>query len=153
MSFSEIKQKIESSLLPILEARNAFLVDVFVRGEKGTKIVQAFVDTDAGITIEQCAEISRELSRALSFTEALGGAYNLEVSSPGIDKPLKLLRQYQKNIGRKYKVHYKKDEEALFMTGTLASVAGEKITFSSVSGEALTLEFSQIIESKEELPW
>ncbi|MBI3005568.1 MAG: ribosome maturation factor RimP [Ignavibacteriales bacterium] len=153
MSFSQIKEKVEGFLLPILEAKNAFLVDIQVRGERGTKLIQAFVDTDDGITIEQCAEISRELNRAISLGETAGAAFQLEISSPGIDKPLKLLRQYRKNIGRKYKVRYQKDSESQSLTGTLTAVAGEKITFSPVTGESLTLEISQIIESKEELPW
>ncbi|MBI4428054.1 MAG: ribosome maturation factor RimP [Ignavibacteriales bacterium] len=153
MSLSEIKRKIEGSILPILEAKNAFLVDVQVRSERGEQFIQALVDTDEGVTIEQCAEISRELSRVLRVQEAVGDDYHLEISSPGIDKPLKLLRQYRKNIGRKYRVRYRMDTEARSLTGTLAGVAGERITFSSDTGEPLTLEFSQIIETKEELPW
>ena len=153
MSFSELKRKFEEQIPPILEAHHAFLVDVQVRGERGTQLIQVFVDTDEGITIEQCAGISRELKRSLSAYEVTAEAYHLEISSPGIDRPLKLLRQYHKNIGRKYKVRYRRDAEALSLIGTLTDVSGDRITFSPATGEPLTLEFSQIIESKEELPW
>ena len=153
MSLNELKRTVQELILPILEAKRAFLVDVQVRGEQGVKIIQAFVDTDSGITIAECADISRELNKVLGLSQIIEGAYNLEVSSPGIDKPLKLLRQYFKNIGRTYKVRYGKDSEEFSLIGTLTDVTDDCLTFSPEQGEPLTLMFSQIIESKEELPW
>ena len=153
MSFNDLKRKVEKLILPILEPRNAFLVDVGVRGERGTKIIQAFVETDDGITIEECADISRELDRLLGPSGIVDGAYSLEISSPGIDKPLKLLRQYRKNIGRTYTVLYKKDAGEVTLVGTLTDVSDDRLTFSRGKGDPQTLTFSQIIESKEELPW
>jgi ribosome maturation factor RimP len=153
MSLAELKQKIEESIGPILALRNAFLVDLQVRQERGGKLVQAFVDTDEGITIDLCAAISRDLNRNLALDRVIEGPYNLEVSSPGIDRPLKLLRQYRKNIGRRYKVKYRQDSEHQTLTGILTAVSDDRLTFKSDVGEELTLSFSQVIESKEELPW
>ncbi|HLF19821.1 MAG TPA: ribosome maturation factor RimP [Bacteroidota bacterium] len=150
---NDLKRKVEELILPVLESRNAFLVDVRIRGEGGTKIIQAFVETDGGITIEECGDISRELDRLLRPSGIVDGAYNLEISSPGIDKPLKLLRQYRKNIGRTYSVLYKKDAGAVTLVGTLTDVTDDRLTFSPEKGDPKTLTFSQIIESKEELPW
>jgi ribosome maturation factor RimP len=75
-----------------------FLVEIRV---KPTNNIKIFIDGDQGISIEKCVQINRALYRKL---EELGlfptGDFSLEVSSPGLDEPLKLLRQYKKNIGR-----------------------------------------------------
>jgi ribosome maturation factor RimP len=146
---------------PILEkivqsgvnGRNAFLVGMAERREGGRRIIQVFVDTDAGITIAQCAEISREVGAELDAQSVINEPYELEVSSPGIERPLKLLRQYKKNVGRKYKVRYLIGKESRTFSGTLAVIVGEKLTFTAEKKNAITLEFSDIIESIEELPW
>ena len=153
MSFIDLKRKIGELILPVLESRSAFLVDVQIRGERGTKIIQVFVETDSGVTIEECADISRELDGLLGPGGIVDGAYSLEVSSPGIDKPLKLLRQYRKNIGRTYTVLYKKDAGAVTLVGRLTDVSEDRLTFLPEKGDPQTLTFSQIIESKEEMPW
>jgi ribosome maturation factor RimP len=153
MTIPEIKQKLQELLTPILERQNAFLVDVAVRPERGTKILQVYLDTDQGVTIDECAGISRDLGRALAQDGSLQGPYNLEVSSPGTDKPLRLLRQFRKNIGRKFKVKYQGPEGTSTTSGKLESIEEERLTFSMDSGEPITLEFARIIEAKEELPW
>lgn len=150
---SEIKQKIQNTLGPILERKGAFLVDLQIRNERGRRLVQIFVDTDQGIRIEDCAEISRELSPALDAGSVIPGTYQLEISSPGIDRPLFLLRQYNKNIGRRFRVRFRQAEGTGEMKAELVSVQDELLTFLPDGGEAVTLPFSQIIESIEELPW
>lgn len=153
MPISEIKQKIQHVLKPILERRGAFLVDLQIRNERGQRLVQVFTDTDEGIQIEDCAEISRELSPELEGGEILQGSYHLEVSSPGIDRPLRVLRQYHKNIGRRFTVRYKRANETGELKARLVSVQDDQLTFLPDGGEAVMLPFAQIIESKEELPW
>lgn len=76
-----------------------FLVDVlFTKGRKSA--VHVLVDTDTGIQLESCVSISRKLSKVLEEDPEFQFPYTLEVSSPGLDRPLILDRQYQKNIGR-----------------------------------------------------
>jgi ribosome maturation factor RimP len=145
--------KLEGSVQSVLGARNAFLVEMTERKERGRRILQVFIDTDEGITIAQCAEISRELDITLDEQNIINEPYELEVSSPGIEKPLKLLRQYKKNLGRKYKVQYLQGDDRQTFSGTLAAIDGERLTFTLDKQEAVTLEFSKIIESIEELPW
>jgi ribosome maturation factor RimP len=121
--------------------------------ERGRRIIQAFIDTDDGITIAKCAEINRELGAELEALNAFTEPYELEISSPGIDKPLRLLRQYKKNLGRRFKVQYLQDNEHASFSGTLAAIEGERLTFTTKERNTISLEFSKIIESIEELPW
>lgn len=83
-----------------------FLVDIIVSSRNMSKIT-VVVDGDNGVTIDDCGEISRELSARLDAMNFGTGRYVLEVTTPGLDQPLKLKRQYAKNIGRMLKVHCK----------------------------------------------
>lgn len=83
-----------------------FLVDVIVSARNMSKIT-VVVDGDNGVTIDDCGEISRQLSARLDAMNFGTGRYVLEVTTPGLDQPLKLKRQYAKNIGRVLKVHRK----------------------------------------------
>ena len=75
-----------------------FLVDIRI---KPTNNVKVYIDGDQGISIEKCVQFNRALYKKLEEVVLFpDGDFSLEVSSPGLDEPLKLLRQYQKNIGR-----------------------------------------------------
>jgi ribosome maturation factor RimP len=150
---AEILEKLSAVLVPILDQHGAFLVEMVIHSERGGKLVQAFVDTDKGITIEECALVSRELAHELDLIDLFHGSYRLEVSSPGIDKPVRLLRQYAKNVGRRYTILHQAAEARATLVGKLVSIEGDRLTFESETGECTTLEFTKIIESKEELPW
>lgn len=99
----EIRSKLadlaEKTLKPGL-----FLVDV-VASSKNLSKIKVVIDGDQGVTIDDCGEISRELSARLDEMNFGTGRYVLEVTTPGLDQPLKLRRQYAKNVGRSLKVH------------------------------------------------
>ena len=81
------------------------------------------VDGDKGISIDDCAELSRELSKVLDESNLIPDAFVLEVSTPGLDQPLKSKRQYVKNIGRNVRVKTKEKT----VDGKLITVEDEKI--------------------------
>jgi len=90
-----------------------------------TNKLEIYVDSDSGITFEKCRKISRYLEEYIDTEGWLGEKYTLEVSSPGIGRPLKFARQYPKNIGRKVEV---KLIEGGKKTGTLINVSDSSIT-------------------------
>jgi ribosome maturation factor RimP len=147
------RTKIEEILNSIPGAADVFFVDLMERKEGGRRIIQLFVDTDPGITIAECAHVSREVGGQIDALGFVSEPYQLEVSSPGIDKPLTLLRQYGKNIGRRFNVRYWNGSEKRSFVGTLKGKEGDHLTFETDKKETLVLDFSKIIESIEELPW
>jgi ribosome maturation factor RimP len=154
MKIQEAKEAIAGIAGPVVERFNGFVVDVRIQPERHGAFVQVFADTDKGITIDQCAEITRELRPLLAQRQIVpSGDLRLEVSSPGMDRPLKLLRQYSKNVGRRFSVRFGKVEEPSMFKGVLTEVNGDTLTFQPDGGEPLSLAFHQIIESTEELPW
>jgi ribosome maturation factor RimP len=117
-----------------------FIVDVIVSARKGPKKVLVIVDGDEGINIDDCAELSREISKELDDNPSFSDAYTLEVSTPGLDQPLKLKRQYVKNVGRKLKVKTAEKVEE----GTLSAVNDEGIVLVRETGSGKKKETSSI---------
>lgn len=91
----------EEWLSPLLEEKNLFLVEVKI--SMGKK-VEVYVDSDEGIHIDDCAVVSRFLESHLDGSGLVPENYILEVSSPGMNNPLRVPRQYKKRIGRKLEV-------------------------------------------------
>jgi ribosome maturation factor RimP len=122
----EIKRIVEERLI----GDSQFVVAVHVSSSKAPQKVVVVVDGDAGVTIDDCATISRELSKVLDNIPRLSEHYVLEVSTPGLDQPLQLLRQYRKNIGRKLKVRLNEST----LEGQLLEVTDENITLAQEVG-------------------
>lgn len=87
-----------------LDDESLFVVNTVVTGNDGIAKVKVILDGDAGVSIDQCASVSRRLAKRLEEVDPFKGKYTIEVTSPGIDMPLTLPRQYVKNIGREIKV-------------------------------------------------
>ncbi len=113
------KETIIELLQPYLEDDRIFIVEVKTTEGKTRQNITILLDTDEGIKIEECASISRRFAHFVETNELVSDAYNLEVSSPGIDQPLTLTRQYVKNIGRNLKVILTEGGEKV---GTLENV-------------------------------
>ncbi|WP_442589781.1 ribosome assembly cofactor RimP [Pedobacter sp. AW31-3R] len=111
------------------------------------------VDGDEGISIQDCAAISRHVGFHLEEENTIEKAYNLEVSSPGVGEPLRLKRQYEKNIGREVSV---KLEGGEVKEGELLEVSDQSITIEAKVKEKgkkaqlveTSLDLSKIIETK-----
>ncbi|WP_439327440.1 ribosome maturation factor RimP [Lonepinella sp. BR2357] len=67
--------------------------------------VRLFIDKEGGVGIEDCADVSRQVSAILDVEDPIADKYNLEVSSPGLDRPLFTLEQYQRYVGKEISVH------------------------------------------------
>jgi len=98
------KDSIAEHIQKIVNDPSLFLVDIKITSGPSTNKLKVILDGDQGITIEQCAHISRGISDWLDSDASVQDSFILEVTSPGIDQPLQLRRQYVKNIGRKVKI-------------------------------------------------
>ncbi len=103
----DLSAKIEEMATSLLARPDHFLVDVIISGTRVQKKLVVIIDGDNGVTIEDCAFLSRSLSGRLDETNLISENYTLEVTTPGIDSPLRLKRQYKKNVGRGFKVTLK----------------------------------------------
>lgn len=101
----DVTDKIRELAEASLKDEGHFIVDVLYFSKHRPAKLMVIVDGDKGVNIDACADISRELSKKMDELNLLENAYLLEVTTPGVDHPLKLKRQYVKNVGRQFKVH------------------------------------------------
>lgn len=129
MSLENQIETIKGLLQPLL-TDDIFLVEIRV---KPTNNVKVYLDADSGLGIEKCIRINRALYKAIEENNIfLEGDFSLEVSSPGIDEPLKLHRQYVKNIGRDVEVTLKDESKK---SGKLVAVNDEAIEIEFKEGK------------------
>ena len=122
-------QTIEKLIEPLLQG-DVFLVSVKI---KPTNNIKIYLDADGGLGIEKCIRINRALYKNIEEAGYYpNGDFSLEVSSPGLDEPLKLLRQYKKNIGRNVEVT---TVDEVVREGKLTGVAEEKIDLEYTEGK------------------
>ena len=102
------------------------------------------IDGDEGISIDACAKSSRFIGAELEEADVMDGKYTLEVSSPGLDFPLSLNRQYKKNCGRELEIDLIEDRK---IEGELESVHEDHLVLIA-AGEHKTIKFEEIKQSK-----
>ncbi len=142
-------ETVKKLLLPLL-FDDIFLVDIKI---KPTNNIKIFLDADSGLGIEKCIKINRALYRIMEEMAIFpNGDFSLEVSSPGVDEPLKLQRQYVKNIGRNVEVTLNEGQP---MEGKLLEVEEKNITLETTTGkgkkqiiQANAISFADIKQTK-----
>ena len=124
----EYEQKTEALVMPIIEANNFELVDVEYVKEAGNWYLRVYVDKEGGIAVDDCEVVSRVLSDKLDVDDFIEDSYILEVSSPGLGRPLKKEKDYIRSIGKEVDIHlYKSIEKQKEFTGVLKSYTKEEI--------------------------
>ncbi len=100
----DICERVEAILRPILESFRLELVEIEFKRTGREAVLRLFIDKEGGVTLDDCADVSRELSLVLDVEDFIPCAYTMEVSSPGLDRPLKSLADYERFAGRLIKV-------------------------------------------------
>jgi len=118
----QIVEQVKEWSAEVLEP-SVFIVDIEYKPSGGKLLVM--IDSDESLTIEQCRKLNKHLSNKLDELDFGDTPYKLEVSSPGIDKPLLLARQYPKHVGRELQLTLKAKTELL---GKLTSFADDTLT-------------------------
>lgn len=114
----------------LLETEDIFLVSVKV---KPTNNIKVYLDADSGLSIDRCVKINRQMYRFIEENAWYpDGNFSLEVSSPGIEEPLKIFRQYQKNVGRNVEVILNDDAR---LEGKLVGVNEARLELEYVEGK------------------
>ena len=124
----EYEQKTEALVFPIIEANNFELVDVEYVKEAGNWYLRVYVDKEGGIAVDDCEVVSRALSDKLDVDDFIEDSYILEVSSPGLGRPLKKEKDFIRSIGKEVDIHlYKSIEKQKEFTGVLKSYSKDDI--------------------------
>ncbi len=142
MKYSEISSEVRE----IVESNNFLLIDFVLRGTENNPVIEVYIDNSNSITAEDCAVISRQCNSL--FEEKYGGVnYRLEVSSPGVDRSLKYLQQFPKNINRNFELQFEQNGNINKLNGKLTAVKGNVLIFETKK-EQLSIDFNNIKSAK-----
>jgi ribosome maturation factor RimP len=131
-----------------------FVVELDVRGARGSQVVEVFIDSDEELDVDEVARVSREVGFLLDTEDLFPSRYHLNVSTPGVDRPLRLPRQYAKNVGRTLQVHYARDaEHNTEVVGTLTAAGEDGIDIALDDDETKHIPYHAIHWAKVQLPW
>lgn len=138
MKREEYEKRAESLLLPILEEFGFEMVDVEYVKEGSNWYLRAYIDKPGGITINDCETVSRRFSDLLDEEDFIKDPYILEVSSPGLGRPLKKERDFQRSVGERIEVHtYKAINKNKIFIGILKAYDADSVTIETEDGEEL----------------
>lgn len=139
------EQKTEELLQPVMEEHHFELVDVEFVKEAGTWFLRAYIDKPGGITIDDCEVVSRRLSDLLDENDFIEEAYILEVSSPGLGRPLKKDKDLERSLGESVEVRlFRAVEKQKEFTGILKAWDKDTVTLEFEDEAELTIERANI---------
>ena len=143
-----LAEKIEKLVEPLCSAKNLELVHVECVSNNGTMILRIFMDKQDGITIDDCVDMSRDLGDLVDVYMDDIGQYRLEVSSPGPDRPLKKVKDFQRFAGNKVRVEtFDLIDGRKKFTGILKSFSND-VAGLSIDGKTIEIPHGQIKKAR-----
>ena len=143
---TESVRQFAESLLPTMDLE---LYDVQYRREGSGWVLRIIIDSENGVTLEDCSQVSRETSDFLDVEDLIEHAYNLEVSSPGVERTLRSLEECFRFLGQKVRIKVKevKEGERVFV-GELSSVEDDQLYLIAENGETYSFSWDQVKKAR-----
>lgn len=142
-----LKENIVRISNEIAERLNFFVVDINFRGDNRKRIIEVFVDGEKNVSADDLADISREINKVIEEQDLIKESYRLDVSTPGVDRSLKYIKQFPKHINRNFEITYSIDDITKTFTGKLIAVEKDELTFQS-GKDQIVLKFNNISKAK-----
>ncbi|PHR30113.1 MAG: ribosome maturation factor RimP [Desulfotalea sp.] len=144
-----IVEKIEAYLNELLPDMGLALFEVQFRTETHGWVLRIFIDSPDGVSLDHCSKVSRELGQYLDVEEVIEHAYSLEVSSPGLERPLRSIAEFSKYTGKKarVKVHSAIDGVKIF-EGVIGDVGEEKINMTLADGSSMQFTYDMFSKAR-----
>jgi ribosome maturation factor RimP len=142
----EVKQTVRELVEQPLQAEGYELADVVVSRYKTATLIRLFIYGEKGVTIEECARLSKMVGTVIDGTEMFENGYTLEVSSPGLDRPLLTLRDYKYRVGETVRVDFV-DPARKRLTAEIASVDDDRVEF-RLNDEVIRIALAEIKQAK-----
>ncbi len=154
MNRTEYEKRTEELILPILKEHGFELVDVEFVKEGSTWYLRAYIDKSGGIMVDDCEVVSRALEAELDREDLIKEAYVLEVSSPGLGRPLKKDKDYVRSEGKEIELRlYKSFEHEKEFRGILKSWTKDSVTIVTEEGRELEFPRKELALVREAFDW
>lgn len=136
-------EKLAELLAPSIEALGYELVGVEYHPNSVNALLRVYIDKDGGIELDDCVAVNEQVNGILDVEDPIAGKYTLEISSPGLDRPLFNLADFEKFIGSQAKIRVSRPiERQRNFKGTIVSVADHVITVEEADGKQTDLDFN-----------
>jgi ribosome maturation factor RimP len=144
----DIIKQVEALAEPLCDSEGLELVHVEYQREPGGRILRLYIDRAGGVTLDDCANVSRQLNDVLDVYLDDIGSYNLEVTSPGPQRPLSKLQDYRRFKGRKAKIKtWQPVDDQKNFTGIISGVVADRIKLSS-NEKTVVIPFGDISRAR-----
>jgi ribosome maturation factor RimP len=140
----EVAERVEALARPVIAAMGLELVEVVYHGGPSRGILRVTIDKAGGVTLEDCAELTRVLGTQLDVEDVVPSAYTLEVTSPGLDRRLRRAEEYRKYEGRLAKVK----TAGQVCVGRLGGLAQDEIVVRLDTGEERRIPLRDVVETR-----
>jgi len=151
VKFDKLLEEVRQVVEPILQSQGFELVDVEYRREPPGWVLRIYLDREGGVTLDDCAEVSGEIGAVLEVKDLLSNRYVLEVSSPGLTRPLKKREDFNKFSNRLVKIKlFEPLEGQKNFKGTLLGLEGEKVRLEN-GGRIYELPLQRIAKANLEI--
>jgi ribosome maturation factor RimP len=141
----DYESRAEAMLLPIVEGMGFELVDVEYVKEAGTWYLRGYIDKEGGIAVNDCEAVSRAFSDKLDEDDFIEDSYIMEISSPGLDRPLKKEKDYVRSMGRLVEIRtYRPIEKRKEFCGILSAYDSNSVTIEEDEGTMRTFDKKEI---------
>jgi len=138
-------EHLEAALSPVVTDHGMELVDLEFRAERSGWVLRLFVDQQGGVTVDDCARVSRDCSVVLDAKDLIEQSYRLEVSSPGIERRLRKREHFAQQVGQQVRIVLRAPLEGRRrVIGTLTEVSEDAVTVTVRDGETLAVPFDMI---------
>lgn len=139
-----LENQIIALIEPIVEEEGCRLITVEITSEMGQRVLRVSIDKENGVTLDDCSRISASIEDIIEVEEIISGRYNLEVSSPGLDRPLRKGDHFQEAIGQTVKITtFEKINGRANYKGILKNIKGDIVSL-LVDNEMFELPLGQI---------
>ncbi|MFH1215662.1 MAG: ribosome maturation factor RimP [Pseudomonadota bacterium] len=135
---------------PIVTDQGLEVVEVQFRREQVGWVLRIVIYRDGGVSIDDCARVSREVSHLLDVEDLIEQKFHLEVSSPGLDRPLKTGRDFARNLGKKVKVVFGENGDVETIIGIIQEVREDVLMLETNSG-SMALPLADIKNARLEI--
>jgi ribosome maturation factor RimP len=144
---------LETTIRSVVEDHGLELVEVWLGHEQGSRILRVTIEREGGLDLDTIAQTSERISRRLDLEGFEAGPYRLEVSSPGLERPLKAPADFIRRVGHRVKVRVAAPgSSAQMFEGTIARAGEEDVTVATEAGER-TVAYGDIVKARTVFEW
>jgi ribosome maturation factor RimP len=147
-------ERIREVVAPILSSMGLELVDLELSGHGRRGHLRIFIDKAGGVNVDDCEQVSRYVGHALDVADPIPFAYLLEVSSPGLDRPLRKAEDYQRSVGKLVRLKLSRPMDGEWvLIGRLKGLQGDCVELQPEDGDPVQVALADIAQARLEVEW